>query len=356
MKLRRFNPSRLYIGLVSFIQRHALAIVIILLTFLISALAAKGLAFLRHYSIQPSDLLNFFGQPKEKLDSTDNTTNFLLLGIRGEGSDSPNLSDTIIIFSYNHQKNEASIISIPRDLWVTSLKAKINTAYHYGEEASPGSGIRMSQAAILEITGLPIHYTSVVDFALFKDVIDLLGGVEVYNPVAFVDDEFPIPGKENAMPLSSRFETISFAAGKIHMDGETALKYVRSRHAVGESGTDYDRGNRQQLLLSALKDKMLVPEFLLDQKKVNSLISLVNSRLVSNIHPSLFPTLAKLALDMKDKTIKNISLSDRPDENGITILYNPPSYQYKGEWVLIPKQNNWNALKQYIRNRLDGTQ
>ena len=356
MKLRHLRLSRLYIGLVNFIQKHLLAIILIAVLFLISLGSAKGLAILRKYNVRPGDLLNFFGPPKEKLDTTNNITNFLLLGIRGEGSDSPNLSDTIIIFSYDHEKHAASLISIPRDLWVPSIQDKINTAYHYGEEASPGAGIGMAQASILEITGLPIHYTAVIDFALFKDVIDLLGGVDVVNDTAFTDTEFPIPGKENAFPITSRFETISFPAGKIHMDGETALKFVRSRHAQGESGTDYDRGKRQQAVISALRQRILTPEFLFNEPQVNALLDLINSRLRTNMRPALFPTLAKLAVDMQGKEIRSIGLSDRPDEKGVTILYNPPLYLYSGKWVLIPKQNNWNALKQYIQNRLDGTQ
>jgi len=356
MKLRRLNLSRLYIGLVSFLQRYAFALIVVFLIFFVSAVSAKGLSILRKYNVRPFDLLNFFGPASEKLDSTNGVTNFLLLGIRGEGSDSPNLSDTIIVFSFNHDKQTGALISIPRDLWVPSLRARINTAYHYGEEASPGAGINMSQAAILEITGLPIHYTGIIDFALFRDVIDLLGGVDIVNDAAFTDTQFPIPGRENAFPVSSRVESISFPAGQIHLDGETALKFVRSRHSTGETGTDFDRGKRQQIVISALKEKVLTPEFLLNENKVSSLLDLVNARLKTNLNPKLYPTLAKLALDLQGKSIKNIGLSDRPDENGITTLFNPPLYQYAGQWVLIPKQNNWNALKQYIQNRLEGTQ
>ena len=300
--------------------------------------------------------MGFLARPQEKLASTGGITNFLFLGIRGEGSDSPNLSDTIIVFSYNHFQKSAALLSIPRDLWVPSLQAKINTAFHYGEEASAGAGITLAQAAILEVTGQPVHYTSVIDFALFREVIDLLGGINVINETAFTDTEFPIPGREKALPVSSRYETITFPAGKIPMDGNTALKFVRSRHSQGESGTDYDRGRRQQAVISAIKEKMLSPQFLLDEQKFITLIDLVGSRLKTNLRPDLYPVLAKLALSLQGRPIRNLSLSDQPDENGIVILFNPPTYQYKGEWVLIPKNNNWGALKQYVQNRLSGTQ
>jgi LCP family protein required for cell wall assembly len=236
------------------------------------------------------------------------------------------------------------------------MQAKINTAYHYGEEASPGAGISLAQASILEITGLPVHYTAVVDFALFKDVVDLLGGIDVQNETAFTDTEFPIPGRENAYPVTSRFETISFPAGKVHLDGETALKYVRSRHSEGDSGTDYDRSRRQQATLSGIKEKLLTKEFLLDSKKTGRLFDLINENLITNLRPSLYPTLAKLAFNLRGKPINSVGLSDRPDSNGVTILFHPSPYLYKGEWVLIPKQNNWNTLKQYLKNKIEGTQ
>ncbi len=319
-------------------------------------LSNRGLNFLKKSQVKPVDLLNFFGTPKEKLLSTDGITNILLLGIRGEGSDSPNLSDTIIIFSYDHEnRRPPAIISVPRDLYIPSAQAKINSAYHYGEEASPGAGIIKAQGAIQEIIGLPIHYTAVVNFSLFRDIIDSFGGLDVNNEIAFTDNEFPIPGKETALPISSRYETISFSAGLIHLDGEQALKYVRSRHSQGETGTDFSRSKRQQSVISALRSKIISPDFLLNENRVNSLIDLVNRKLITNIPPSIYPAFAKLALDTKEKQIKNISISDRPDSKGVTILYHPPLYKYRGEWVLIPKDNNWKALKQYVQQELGST-
>lgn len=356
MKLKYISPKRLSIGVISFIQRHLVLIVSLIIILGLTFIGNKVYGLLKKQNVKPQDLLSFFGSPKENFDSTNNVTNFLLLGIRGEGTDSPNLSDTIIVASYNYQTKTTTLISIPRDLWVPSLKAKINSAYYYGQEASPAAGIKMAQAAILETTGLPIHYTAVVDFAMFKDVIDLVGGLDVQNDVAFTDNEFPIPGKENALPISARYETISFPAGLIHMDGNTALKFVRSRHSEGEEGTDFARARRQRALIAALQKVILTPSFLLDETKVNKLLDIVNKNLNTNIPGSLYPSLAKLALDTKDKPFNSLGLSDRPDANGVTILYNPPAKNYFGEYVLIPKDNNWTALKKYIENKLNGVQ
>lgn len=356
MKISHIRFSRVFLHTASFLRRHLTIICISLLLVLLGLLGLQGFKFLDRLHVKPQDLLTFFGSPVESLDNTSGVTNFLLLGIRGEGSDSPNLADTIIVLSYDHETKTPTMISVPRDLWVPSLQAKINTAYHYGEEASPGAGIQMAQAAILEDLGTPIHYTAVINFTIFKETIDLLGGIDIDVNPGFSDPLFPIPGKENALPESSRYETITFATGSAHLDGETALKFVRSRHSTGDEGTDFARSRRQQQVISALRQKMLTPAFLLDKNKLDSFFVILDRNLKTNIGQNLYPTLAKIALDTKNNPVRSVTFSDQPDENGLTILYNPPTKQYKGEWVLMPKDNNWSALKKYLDNLLKGKQ
>jgi LCP family protein required for cell wall assembly len=356
MKISHIRPARVFIHLASFLRRHLVLIFITVLVAGLGYLGVQGFGLLEKLHVKPQDLLSFLGAPVENLDNTSGVTNFLLLGIRGEGTDSPNLADTIIVLSYDHGTKTPTLISVPRDLWVPSLQAKINTAYYYGEEASSGAGIQMAEGAILEDLGIPIHYTAVVNFTIFKETIDLLGGIDVDVNPGFTDTEFPIPGKENAMPISSRFETITFATGSAHFDGETALKFVRSRHSEGDEGTDFARSRRQQQVISALRQKMLTPAFLLDKTKLDSFFVILDKNLKTNISQSLYPTLAKIALDTKNNSVRAVTFSDQPDENGLTILYNPPTKQYKGEWVLMPKDNNWSALKKYLDNLLKGKQ
>lgn len=356
MKLIHIRPARVFIRLASFVRRHLILLFFALVLCVVGFLGFQGANILSRFNIKPQDLLSFFGTPSANLDSTNGVTNILLLGIRGEGSDSPNLADTIIVLSYDHSTKTPTLISIPRDLWVPSLQAKINTAYYYGEEASPGAGIQMAEAAVLEDLGTPVHYTAVINFTIFKETIDLLGGIDITVDPGFIDTEFPIPGMENAMPLSTRFETITFATGSAHMNGDTALKFVRSRHSEGDEGTDFARSKRQQQVISALKQKMLTPAFLLDKNKLDTFFNILDKNLKTNINQSLYPTLAKIALEANNNPVNSITFSDQPDKNGITILYNPPVKQFKGEWVLMPKDNNWTALKKYLDNLLKGKQ
>lgn len=343
---------RLFVKFSDYIQKHFwLILSAFILAFFVS-LCLQGYRYLLKLNVKPENLLSLFGTPKDSLESTGGLTNFLVLGIRGEGGDSPDLTDTMIIASYNHDSKDVSLIGLPRDLWSPSLKAKINTAYYYGEQASPGAGIKNAQGTVLQDLGLPIHYTAIINFALFQQAIDLVGGVDVDIYPGFVDNEFPIPGREKALPISSRYETVVFSEGRIHMDGLTALKFVRSRHSFGDEGTDFARSTRQQQVITALRQKIITLNFLLDQKKVDALLNIVEKNLKSNISGDLYPTLAKLALDTKDKNINTITLSTTPDKNGVTILYHPPEAKYNGEWVLVPKDNNYNALKQYLKNAL----
>ena len=356
MKLAHIRPARVLIRFVSFVRRHLVIIFTSLFIVGLGFLGAQGLSLLSRFHLNPQDLLSFFGTPVENLDNTNGITNFLILGIRGEGTDSPNLADTIIVISYNHETKTPTMISVPRDLWVPSLQAKINTAYYYGEQKDPPAGIQMSEAAILEDLGIPIHYTAIINFTIFKETIDLLGGIDVDINPGFSDTEFPILGKENAIPISDRYETITFATGSAHLNGETALKFVRSRHSTGDEGTDFARSRRQQSVISALRQKILTPAFLLDKNKLDVFFEILNRNLITNLGSELYPTLAKIALDTRNNPVKSVTFSDQPDENGITILYNPPVNQFKGEWVLIPKDNNWSALKKYLDNLLKGKQ
>lgn len=354
MNTRLIRLRRSLYSLAAFFFRHLILFALILLLGLLLALGQKTKAVLADAGLGRVDLFTFFKSPKQVLENTSGRTNFLILGVRGEGDDSPDLTDTMLVISYSHSDNQASLISIPRDLWVNSLKTKINSVYHYGRfREVNGGGIQLVQSAVLETLGLPIHYTAVVDFSLFKQAIDLVGGVTVDVATAFTDNQFPIEGKENALPVSTRYETISFAKGPQAMDGALALKFVRSRHAPGDEGTDIARDRRQQLVIGALIQKIKSPRFFLPSRNLVSLYRLANDHLETNLSVNLYPALVRLAFDSYRHPPEKIALSYLPDENGVAILENPPiSSLYQNQWVLIARDNNWPALAQYLQNIL----
>ncbi|RJR28133.1 LytR family transcriptional regulator [Candidatus Microgenomates bacterium] len=233
--------------------------------------------------------------------------NVLLLGSGGSGHSGGTLSDTIVVANINYIKKTVNYISVPRDLWtkipVSSDKQelhKINVAYAIGQDdthyplkepAYKGEhgGGNMAKKTVSSVIGMPIDFYVSVDFQGFTQAIDTLGGLNVNVPVAFEDRFYPIKGLENELcgkspeemqrihaiysgfelekQFECRYETLRFLAGPNKMDGETALKFVRSRHST-EHGGDFARSMRQSAVITAAVNKLTslgavnnIPEF-----------------------------------------------------------------------------------------------
>lgn len=283
-------------------------------------------------------------KPLVSLEEHNHRTNFLVLGKGGASHETPDLTDTIIVASYHHPTKATTLIPLPRDLWIDSLRAKINTAYYYGNLKKPGGGLILAKASVAEVIDQPIHYTAVVDFNTFKTIIDLVGGVEIDIPATFDDYKYPIPGQETAEPETARYEHLHFDRGMEIMDGARALKYVRSRNAEGDQGTDFARSARQQQVILALQKKLLSTNTLLKPQKLSSLLSLVSQSIETNFPPNAIPAFIKLALQFDRQKVVNLSLED--------LLISPPPKKYQGQWVLTGQNGTWQEVQQYVQNQL----
>lgn len=287
-----------------------------------------------------------------RLESFRGRTNFLLLGVGGTGHEGGDLTDSIMLVSVNLTSADTVIFSLPRDIWVESLQAKLNTAYHYGEAKQTGGGLILAQAAVGEIINQPVHYALVLDFSGFEKAIDILGGIEVDVPRGFVDRQYPIPGRENAEPESARYETVEFARGRQVFDGATALKYVRSRHAEGEEGTDYARAQRQQRVILAFKDRVLAASTWLNPGKIKRLKAALVSSVKTDLPAEVYPDLVKLGIKIDQSQIRTGVLDQGSSAEDIPpLLYNPPVSRY-GQWVLLPAGDDWAKVYQYVEEIL----
>ena len=203
--------------------------------------SAKGLADLGQKSFWP------FGNSKVE------PINFLLLGAPGQGNDAPDLTDTILVARLDLNKKKVFLFSIPRDLLVqipdNNYYAKINALYAYSKKDT-GHEFDSIKQAVEAVTGLPINHYILVELATVKQIVDILGGVNVMVQKDILDTSFPGPNHS--------FETFEIKTGWRYLDGTTALKYIRSRHV---SGGDFDRIERQQEVLQALKQKVLSLNF-----------------------------------------------------------------------------------------------
>lgn len=270
-----------------------------------------------------------------EVESQDERTNFLFLGLNGNGGADADLTDTMLFVSLKPEQPSV-LVSLPRDIWVEEIKAKLNAAYHYG-------GMDLVARNINTVLGQKVHYYILVNFAGFEKIVDSLGGVLVEVEKSFTDYRYPVAGKEkdlcNGDPLlKCRYERVSFSAGKQLLDGQTALKYVRSRNAEGEEGTDFARSRRQQQLLKGLKETLIGSKIYLKPRKIKELKAIYQKYILTNITPSVYGSFLLLAKAVDWQNNKTVSLED--------LLFNPRTH-YSKQWVLLPKSGNWEEIKNY---------
>lgn len=280
----------------------------------------------------------YFGELKNR----EGRTNFLILGIRGFETNDADLTDTIVFVSLDQKSKKAILLSVPRDLWVPEIQAKINTAYHYG-------GFDLAKKTVSEVLGQEIDYLVVVNFESLGEIVDVLGGVSVNVQRSFTDSRYPIAGKENDLcdgdkEFKCRYESIHFEAGEQQMNGETALKYIRSRNAEGEEGTDFARSTRQQQLVLALKQKILMRDVYLNPSKVSRLFKVFQEYLVVDINRFEYGNLALLLAKIDWNQMKVAAL----DGN---LLINPKNH-YSKQWVLVTQSGDWQGVHGFVSSLL----
>ncbi|MBN1535658.1 MAG: LCP family protein [Anaerolineales bacterium] len=210
----------------------------------------------------------------------------------GEG---PPRTDTMILFTIDPLAQTAGMLSVPRDLWVSIpgfSYGKINTAYQLGEAYElPGGGPELAMKTMAEFIGVPIDYYAQVDFGAFIKFIDEIGGVklDVTEPIT-VD----LLGDDTFKKLKP---------GRQVLTGEIALAYARARKT---EGGDFDRAQRQQQVIMAIRDRMidfdLLPMLI---SKAPTLYEDLSSGIHTNLTLDQVIRLAWLAQQIPEGNIKN---------------------------------------------------
>lgn len=275
---------------------------------------------------------------KDLTGEEDDRINFLLLGIGGAGHDGPELTDTIMFGSYKPSTAEVGLLSIPRDLIVSIPDygyRKINSINAYAESDNPGHGIETTSNVIGEVLDQDIHYTIKVDFDGFEQLIDSIGGVDVYVENSFADYTYPTN--------DDLVKTVRFDEGWTHMNGDVALQYARSRHGTNGEGSDFARAERQQKLLVAVKEKVLSPSVLLNPGKLNKVIQTFQDNVQTNMTFWEMTKLAKFAPNISTENIHHTVLDASPSS---------PLYQsnINGAYVLLPKRDDWSQIREIATN------
>lgn len=288
---------------------------------------------------------------KGKIRSIGNQTNILILGLPGSSYEGPELTDTIIVVNYDFNKNKAVLIGIPRDIWSNSLKDKINTAYVYGESIKKGGGLILAKAEVGAIIGIPIQYGLAVDFDDFKKIIDYLNGVEVNVERSFTDNKYPIKGKEDEdckrdEEFKCRYETIKFEKGLNKMNGEIALKFIRSRNAIGVEGNDFARIKRQQLIINSIQNEVFNEIGLFNLNKLKDFYTSLDKLIERDISNQQAASILKSIIFKRNFLLEKMSI---PNE----LFFSPEFSSYDGRYVLIPIADDYTNIHKYIEEKLN---
>lgn len=248
--------------------------------------------------------------------------NILLLGTDERPDEyGPTRTDTMILLSVNPATGAMGMLSLPRDLWTPipglGVTTKINTAYMLGELRNyPGGGAQLAKDTVSSFIGRPVDYFVRVNFDGFREIIDLIGGVTVEVPSTIHDEEYPTP--------DYGIETFHIDAGTHHLDGETALKYARTRHNDG----DYSRARRQQDIIRAVAQQVMnagmIPQLLV---KAPQLLATMQNSIETDIPIAIGVELAQRFQNRAAGAVQQLVLDNR---------YGEETFNSEGAWILLP--------------------
>ncbi|MFE9838427.1 LCP family protein [Streptomyces sp. NPDC005551] len=211
-------------------------------------------------------------------------------GNRKYGRDSgTERSDTTILLHLAADRHSATAVSLPRDLMVdvpgcrrpdgTRTEA-VFAMFNYAFQAG---GSACTIRTVEKLTDIRVDHHVVVDFSGFKEMVDAIDGVRVCL-------------KE---PIDDRAAKLRLPAGRVTLDGEQALGYVRARKSIGD-GSDTERMDRQQRFLGALVKKVQSNDVLLNPTKLYPLLDAATSSLTTDPALASLRGLYQLVRGMRD--------------------------------------------------------
>ena len=251
--------------------------------------------------------------------------NIYISGIDTYGTvSSVSRSDVNIVVTVNPNTRQVLLTSIPRDYYVqlhdtTGYKDKLTHAGIYGTDCSIKT--------IEDLLGIDINYYFKVNFTSLIDIVDALGGVNVYADQSF-----------------STWNGYHFTKGYNKVDGNAALAFVRERKTFANG--DRQRGINQQALISAMINKCISKEIL---TKYTSLLNSVKGSIITNMPTKTMLSLVKMQL--KNNTSWTISTNSLDGTNAFKYTY---SYSYQQLYVMEPKEESVEKGKELINKVLNG--
>lgn len=256
------------------------------------------------------------------------------------------LTDTMILAKFDQTTKQFTLYSLPRDLWIDSLKTKINALYYYGQQDGEVGGVNLVSSVVNEVTGISPDYYVVINMDSLKQVIDALGGIEVTVERSFEDRFYPREIDLTSTDMSILYETVTFSAGVEHMNGDRALKYIRSRHSLDEfEGTDEGRERRQQQLLAALKQKLTQPETIMNPVVMGSLYRVWKEAFQTNMDEAgLLSLVRAIGITNPSVVTKTLPVQDASNSG---LIYHPQKGP-ANQWVYLPVNASWAEIRAWF--------
>ena len=232
---------------------------------------------------------------------TDNETiNFLLIGSDRRPAGTSHRTDTLLIAVVWYREGQVSLISVPRDTWLyipTVGMQRINTAFQSGESGGyPGGGTGLLKDTILQNFGIRIDHTAMVEFDGFRRIVDTLGGIDLPVACPYTDWRLISPGLDENNENNWWLYTVG--PGQVHMDGDLALWYARSR----SKSNDFDRGRRQQEVIRTLFQKALQTDTF---SKIPQLYNDFSSTVITDMSLGDMLSLAPYAVNFTNANIRS---------------------------------------------------
>lgn len=249
------------------------------------------------------DPIDVIPTPAATPETRSSRVNILLTGLDSGHDRTHSLSDTLLVVSIDPAGRTVAMVSFPRDISNFPLydggtyDGKINSFLTYARRNADRYTDGPMPALASELgflLGVPVHYTAAVNLEGFESMIDLVGGVDIVNQRRIADPTYDWFDGTYGFYLS---------AGKHHLDGRTALAYVRSRK--GAADNDFTRAARQQELLIALRDRMTDPDIL---GKLPAILDAAARTVRTNFPPDRLREFLGLAEEIGDDAIRRVVL------------------------------------------------
>lgn len=233
-------------------------------------------------------------------------------------------SDVNMVVTVNPKTRQILLTNIPRDYYVQihdtdGYKDKLTHAGIYGVDTS--------LATIEDLLGIKINYYVKVNFSSLVNIVDALGGVEVYSEYDF-----------------RSWNGYNFSKGYNKVNGKEALSFVRERKQFNDG--DNQRGKNQQAMIEAIFRKCTKPSIII---KYNSLLDSLKDSMITDMPTKNMMKLAKMQL--RDSSKWTITSNSLTGTGSMDYTY---TYPYQSLYVTVPDEDSVKLSKEMINKVING--